>query len=84
MAIPVYASCSDVVVIVSGDGDFVELVHALKAMGVTVEVMSFPQNTSEELKRAADRYLPIDEDFIRQAHKLENEEVMTPDALETL
>ncbi|RKZ01794.1 MAG: NYN domain-containing protein [Candidatus Hydrothermota bacterium] len=74
----------DVVVIVSGDGDFVELVHALKAMGVTVEVMSFPQNTSEELKRAADRYLPIDEDFIRQAHKLENEEVMTPDALETL
>ncbi|MEW5945276.1 MAG: NYN domain-containing protein [bacterium] len=49
----------DVIILVSGDGDFVELVHMLKAKGVVTEVVSFPSNTSEELKRAATRYIPL-------------------------
>ncbi len=61
----------DVIVLVSGDGDFVELVHALKAQGVTVEVLSFPQNTSEELKRVADLYIAMDSQFIRKSSKPE-------------
>jgi len=54
----------DVIVLVSGDGDFTELVKVLKSRGVIVEVVSFPQNISEELKKAADKYIPLDEEFI--------------------
>ncbi len=68
----------DVIVLVSGDGDFVELVHALKAQGVTVEVLSFPQNTAEDLKRAADLYLPMDGDFIRKSQKQEEHQEEFP------
>ncbi len=50
----------DVIVLVSGDGDFVDLVHMLKARGVVAEVASFPNNTAEDLKRAATLYLPLD------------------------
>src|SRR4028119_2310518 len=43
----------DVVAIVSGDGDFVDLVNFLKARGVRVEVYSFPYSTAEELRHTA-------------------------------
>ncbi len=59
-----FAPKLDVVVLVSGDGDFIELVRVLQSMGTLVEVMSFPQNTSDELKRVADRYIPLTEDII--------------------
>jgi|AP95_1055475.scaffolds.fasta_scaffold24704_2 uncharacterized LabA/DUF88 family protein len=51
----------DVIVLVSGDGDFVSLVHLLKEMGPRVEVFSFPHNTARDLMETADRYYPIDE-----------------------
>src|SRR4030042_1915824 len=44
----------DVIALVSGDGDFVALVEKLKALGVRVEVYSFPSSTAEELREAAD------------------------------
>jgi len=50
----------DVIVLVSGDGDFVDLVNMLKSRGVIVEVLSFPNNTAEDLKRAATIYVPLD------------------------
>ena len=57
----------DAIMLVSGDGDFVPLVHALKARGVRVEVASFPGNTSGELTRTADAYLPLrNEAFLRK------------------
>src|SRR5919199_4913024 len=43
----------DALVLVSGDGDFVDLVNMLKARGVRVEVLSFPSSTAEELKQVA-------------------------------
>ena len=46
----------DVVAIVSGDGDFVDLVNFLKARGVRVEVYSFGYSTAEELRGAATEY----------------------------
>jgi len=49
----------DVVAIVSGDGDFVELVNHLKARGVRVEVYSFPYSTAEELRHAATDYFQM-------------------------
>ncbi len=54
----------DVVVIVSGDGDFVSLVHLLKTMGPKVEVFSFIHNTARDLIQAADSYYSIDEGLL--------------------
>jgi uncharacterized LabA/DUF88 family protein len=54
----------DVVVLISGDGDFVDLVNMLISRGIVVEVMSFPNNTSEDLKRAATYYMPLDKNVL--------------------
>ena len=49
----------DVVVIVSGDGDFVRLVEATQMKGVRCEVISFGISTSNELIEAADQFTEI-------------------------
>ncbi|MDD5529035.1 MAG: NYN domain-containing protein [bacterium] len=54
----------DVVALVSGDGDFVSLVEAVKARGPRVEVYSFPHNTAMELKEVADDFFPIGDDLL--------------------
>ncbi len=59
-----YLDKFDVVVLVTGDGDFVPLVNILKTLGPIVEVYSFPQNTSKDLIESADKYIPIDESFL--------------------
>jgi uncharacterized LabA/DUF88 family protein len=50
----------DVVVLVSGDGDFTSLVRRVKSMGPKVEVVAFPRNTAKSLLEAADRFHPLD------------------------
>jgi uncharacterized LabA/DUF88 family protein len=50
----------DVVVLVSGDGDFTSLVRRVKSMGPRVEVVAFPRNTAKSLLEAADRFHPLD------------------------
>jgi uncharacterized LabA/DUF88 family protein len=52
----------DVVVLVSGDGDFVELVEYLKHHGKQVEVVSFKQSTSSKLIEAADDFVDLSEE----------------------
>jgi uncharacterized LabA/DUF88 family protein len=54
----------DALVLVSGDGDFVDLVNMLKGRGVRVEVLSFPSSTAEELKQAATEFAPIGPDML--------------------
>ena len=54
----------DVVALVSGDGDFCDLVRHLKAAGVRCEVYAFPQSTSEELRYTATEFIPLDSDVI--------------------
>ncbi|HEX2987327.1 MAG TPA: NYN domain-containing protein [Chloroflexota bacterium] len=49
----------DVVVIVSGDGDFVRLVEAVQMKGVRCEVIAFGISTSNELIEAADSFTEI-------------------------
>ena len=49
----------DVVALVTGDGDFVDLVNMLKAKGLRVEVYSFPYSTGEELKCACTEFYQI-------------------------
>ncbi|OUJ18124.1 putative NYN domain containing protein LabA family [Methanonatronarchaeum thermophilum] len=50
----------DVIILVTGDGDFTALVETLKAKGVRVEVISFKRSTSKELTEAATKYTDIE------------------------
>ena len=52
----------DVVILGSGDGDFLPVVQKAQARGVAVEVYAFP-NTAVALKEEAD-YYPIDESLL--------------------
>ena len=54
----------DVIVLVSGDGDYVDLVNMLKSRGVRVEVNSFQKSTAEELIKAATEYYPIEKNLL--------------------
>jgi len=54
----------DVVVLVSGDGDFTSLVKRVKAMGPRVEVIGFPRTTAKSLVGAADAFQPLDRRFM--------------------
>ena len=51
----------DIVVLMSGDGDFVDLVNFLKAKGIKVEVISFRTITAKELIQAANEYIDLEE-----------------------
>lgn len=54
----------DVVILVSGDGDFVPLVEMLKAQGCKVEVVSFEKSTAKELIASASEYIAIDKAWL--------------------
>ena len=54
----------DIIVLVSGDGDFADLVYHLKSRGVLVEAISFRNSTNEDLINAVDVYFPIEKDML--------------------
>ncbi len=54
----------DVVVLVSGDGDFTSLVNRVKAIGPRVEVIGFPRNTAKTLIDAADQFSALNRKFM--------------------
>jgi uncharacterized LabA/DUF88 family protein len=49
----------DVVVLVTGDGDFVPLIEFAKSRGRIVQVMGFRETTSSKLVEAADEYVNL-------------------------
>lgn len=51
-------SC-DVIILCSGDGDFIPLVEYLKNQGKKVEVIAFGGTTSAKIKEAADEFYDI-------------------------
>ncbi len=51
----------DVVVLVSGDGDYVDLLDYLRGRGVRTEVIAFGKTTSGKLVEEADEFLDLDE-----------------------
>jgi uncharacterized LabA/DUF88 family protein len=51
----------DVVILVSGDGDFIPLVEYLKNQGKRVEVMAFGKSTSSKLREVADEFIDMDD-----------------------
>jgi uncharacterized LabA/DUF88 family protein len=46
----------DVAILVSGDGDFVEAVRAVKDLGKHVEVAAFPDGLAKRLQQTSDRW----------------------------
>ena len=54
------ASKLDVVVLVSGDGDFKECLEHASALGCRTEVVAFGKSASSKLKEQADQFIDID------------------------
>ena len=52
----------DVIVLVSGDGDFVPLVNYLKNQGKRVESIAFEHSTSSKLKEVVDEFFDLETD----------------------
>ena len=50
----------DVVVVVSGDGDFIPLVEHLKSIGQKAEIVAFGRSASGKLREVADRFIDLD------------------------
>jgi len=51
----------DVVVLGSGDGDFVEILEVLMERGIRVEVIAFRETTAQRLIDAVDRFVHLPE-----------------------
>lgn len=50
----------DVVVLASGDGDFIPLVEYLRNRGKKTEVIAFGRSTSSQLKETADEFIDLE------------------------
>jgi len=51
----------DVIVLVSGDGDFKDLVEHVKSLGCRAEIMAFKKTASSKLVEEADRFVDLDQ-----------------------
>lgn len=54
----------DVAIILGGDKDFLPLMWYLKSRGCRVEIWSWPESTSPEVKEACDFYFPLTSDYV--------------------
>lgn len=52
----------DVIVLATGDGDFIPLVEYVRAQGCQVEVISFGRSSSSRLMETADEFIDMDQD----------------------
>lgn len=59
----------DAIVLVSGDGDYVDLLHHAKAEGCRVEVVSFGKSTSQKLVEETDEFYDLDKNSERFTFK---------------
>jgi uncharacterized LabA/DUF88 family protein len=53
------STSADVIVLVSGDGDFIPLIEYLKNQGKRVEVMAFGRSASSKVKEDADEFVDL-------------------------
>lgn len=56
-----FSKLVDVVILVTGDGDFLHLIEYLQNQGKQVEIAGFNQTTSSKLKEKADFYYDLNE-----------------------
>ncbi len=50
----------DTIVLISGDGDFSDLLEHAKSLGCRTEVMAFGRTTSHKLLEVADLFIDLD------------------------
>jgi uncharacterized LabA/DUF88 family protein len=62
----------DAIVLVSGDGDYADLLHHAKAEGCRVEVISFGKSTSQKLVEETDDFFDLDKEPMRFTLKGKN------------
>ena len=65
----------DVVILVTGDGDFIPLVNYLKANGIVCEAVAFGSSTNTHFREAVDGFLDLSEDpsqFLLQSRQRMN------------
>jgi uncharacterized protein (TIGR00288 family) len=51
----------DTIVLVSGDGDFIQLIEYLKNQGKRVEVMAFGRSASSKIREVVDEFIDLEE-----------------------
>jgi uncharacterized LabA/DUF88 family protein len=51
----------DTIVLVSGDGDFMQLIEYLKNQGKRVEVMAFGKSASSKMREVVDEFIDLEE-----------------------
>jgi len=56
------SSSVDVIVLCSGDGDFLQLADYLKNQGKRIEIIAFGKSASAKIKEAADEFLDLEAD----------------------
>lgn len=54
----------DVAILISGDADFVEVIHEVKELAKHVELAIFPDQKCYHLKKSADRQIILNSDFM--------------------
>lgn len=59
MLVGAFTGIYNIAVLVAGDADFVPVVKEVRRRGIMVVVAAVANSMSEELRRAADRYVPI-------------------------
>ena len=69
-----YKNNYDTAILVAGDNDFVSALQAVKDNGKHIEVALFgKEETSRELRRVADKVVPIDSRFLKDCWKTSNQ-----------
>ena len=68
----VYESSPDIVVLVSGDSDFIPIVLELRGKGIRVEVAAFSNSMSRDLERKCSGYINLDY-LINNADEMQQE-----------
>lgn len=73
----------DMVVLITGDGDFTELVKRCRELGKIVRVIGVPETTSRHLIEAANEYEPITEEMMRDRKQPKAEKAEKPEEAKT-
>ena len=70
----------DIIVLVSSDRDFIPVIRELRTMGIRVEIASFKDEVSRDLKQVSSGFIALDEYFIEvEADEVKNDEIATND-----
>jgi len=56
------STSADVIILVSGDGDFIPFIEYLKNQGKRVEVIAFGRSTSLKVKEEADEFIDLEKE----------------------